>query len=186
MLTLDCAGNLPPKIQIVQAPETVPEGERRAKIPSPAGNSKDMSSAVADTQLLSLDVLESQEPHSTIVGSEKRASTSALMAPSDATHKLRVTRCVTLEKRVSHSGIKASPSEKSTLTSPTNISLGDRKQLTASDARTPRKRVKGKVGHEESLSPRLGASTNLFEEFDLTGEKLGNMCAWICAVCGKY
>ena len=180
MLTLDCAGNLPPKIQIVQAPETVPEGERRAKIPSPAGNSKDMSSAVADTQLLSLDVLESQETHSTIVGSEKRASTSALMAPSDATHKLRVTRCVTLEKRVSHSGIKASPSEKSTLTSPTNISLGDRKQLTASDARTPRQLVK--VGHEEGLASRLGASTSLFEEFDLTGEKLGDLCAWICAV----
>jgi hypothetical protein len=188
----DDSASLLPKIQLVQAPDahqTVPEGERRAKIPSSAGNNKDMSSAVADTRRLSLDFLESQEPHSTLEGSEKRASPSALRAsPSDVTYKLRVPRfvdCVTSGKRVSSSQIKASPSEKSASPSPTNTSLGDRKPLTASDAKTPRQRVKG--GHEEGLASPQGASTNLFEEFDLTGEKLGDTCAWICAVCiGEY
>jgi len=183
----DDSASLLPKIQLEQAPDahqTVPEGERRAKIRSWAGNNKDMSSAVVDTRRLSLDFLESQDLHSSLESSEKGASPSALRAsPSDVTYKLRVPRfvdCVTSGKRVSPSGIKASPSDKSASPSPTNISLDDRKPLTASDARTPRQPVK--VGHEEGLASRLGASTSLFEEFDLTGEKLGDLCAWICAV----
>ena len=182
------SASLLPKIQLVQAPDahqTVLEGERSAKVRSSAGNNKNMSSAVADTRRLSLD-LESQEPHSTLEGSEKMASHSAPKeSPSDVTYKLPVPRfldCVTSEKKVSPSGIKGSPSEKCASLSPTNISLGDRKPLTASDARTPRQHVKDKVV-EEGLASRLGVSTNLFEEFDLTGEKWGYMCVWICAVC---
>jgi hypothetical protein len=135
---------------VLQATETVPKGGRMVKTSSPARSDKDMSENGSGAVW-------------TVVWSGEGKMLSAEAEKQRASFDFP-------ESQEHHSPPERSA--RSVRSTPTNVFLGDRKPLRASDGRTPRE--PNLVVEEDTRPHLLGGvgSTNLFEKFFLTGGRL--------------